>query len=59
MILSDIVNDKNITPRTKFYCIKTAKYFTDKKYPTFIHDLGYSALFEDMVRLAKTVDPEK
>ena len=59
MILRDIVNDRESEPVSKYYSMHIVKHFADKKYPTFITDLAYSALFEDMVRILKTVDPEK
>jgi hypothetical protein len=55
--LSDINNDKNTPPNSKYYSIRFVKYFANKGYRTFIKDLAHSALYEDMVRLAKTVDP--
>lgn len=57
MFLADIVNDGDSSPTSKYYCIRTVKHFADKGYNTFVSDLAHSALYEDMIRFAKTVDP--
>ena len=45
MILSDIIDDRDSTPKSKYYSVRIVKYFTDKRYPRFVQDLAYSALY--------------
>lgn len=59
MILSDIIDDQDSSPKSKYYCVRIVKYFTDKRYNRFVQDLAYSAFYEDLIRLARSVDPEK